>query len=148
MSASAFGVSCAALPHACMQACPASLPSIRAAVGSAAWKVENGITHYAPPPSHTHTPLPPYLSTRVKQLLTATISGTAATVNFVVSVPGRLGRFAALPRAERKEIYAGWWAVVKREAKHYWVRGMWGWTCTCSSNMVAKHLLRKKLKSH
>ena len=33
------------------------------------------------------------------------------------------------PRAERRATYARWWGVVKKEAKHYWVRrrGGSGW---------------------
>jgi LETM1 and EF-hand domain-containing protein 1, mitochondrial len=42
-------------------------------------------------------------------------------LRFLFSVPGHLLRFAMLPRAERKAIYAGWWVVIKKEAKHYWV---------------------------
>lgn len=33
-------------------------------------------------------------------------------------------RFYALPKAERKATYAGWWATIKKEAKHYWVSSM------------------------
>jgi hypothetical protein len=33
----------------------------------------------------------------------------------------RIVRFYMLPRAERKATYAGWWSIIKKEAKHYWV---------------------------
>ncbi len=43
------------------------------------------------------------------------------SVIFTVSMPGRIGRFMALSRAERREVYKGWWLATKKEAKHYWV---------------------------
>ncbi len=41
---------------------------------------------------------------------------------FLLSVPGRLARFIALSRQERRAIYWGWWQTTKKEAYHYWVR--------------------------
>ena len=40
---------------------------------------------------------------------------------FVLSIPGRLVRFAALSSAERGQVYRGWWTTIKKEAYHYWV---------------------------
>jgi len=40
-----------------------------------------------------------------------------------------------LPRAERKATYAGWWAVVKKEAKHYWVGVLLVWLVSSSLNL-------------
>ena len=68
-------------------------------------------------------PIPGHVSLaqRTKQITTATSRALSATLKFTISIPGRLARFAALPRAERKAIYAGWWVVIKNEAKHYWL---------------------------
>ncbi|GAB4818097.1 hypothetical protein N2152v2_005143 [Parachlorella kessleri] len=68
-----------------------------------------------PPPGH----IP--LGARVKTAVSAVGNGLVVGVKFVVGLPGRVGRFYMLPRAERRATYAGWWAVVKKEAKHYWV---------------------------
>lgn len=59
---------------------------------------------------------------RVKQLLATVASGTRTVLMFTLSVPGRLKDFAALTSAERRAVYAGWWAAIKKEGRHYWVR--------------------------
>ena len=43
------------------------------------------------------------------------------TVSFTLSVPGRLARFMALSKEERRAVYRGWWQTTKKEAHHYWV---------------------------
>ena len=43
------------------------------------------------------------------------------TVSFTLSVPGRLARFVALSKEERRAVYRGWWQTTKKEAHHYWV---------------------------
>lgn len=58
---------------------------------------------------------------RIGNLLKGTVSLVRATVSFTLSVPGRVTRFAALPKAERRAVYHGWWLATKKEAKHYWV---------------------------
>lgn len=50
--------------------------------------------------------------------------------------PARIARFYMQPRAERKATYSRWWGIVKKEAKHYWVRrlrlaGGHGMPCCC-----------------
>lgn len=70
---------------------------------------------HRPPPGHISVAL------RLKQLSAASTRATATTLKYIVSIPGKLARFAALPRAERRAIYAGWWSVIKHEAKHYWL---------------------------
>ena len=61
------------------------------------------------------------LQTRISKAATLVYSGMVAILKFAVSVPGRLRNFALLSSAERREVYKGWWAVVKKEAHHYWV---------------------------
>ena len=34
----------------------------------------------------------------------------------------QVGRFYMQPRADRSATYRRWWGIVKKEAKHYWVR--------------------------
>ena len=68
------------------------------------------------PPGHVP------LAARLRGAVDATRHGAVATIKFLVSVPGRLQRFAGLPKADRRATYARWWGVIKKEAKHYWVR--------------------------
>lgn len=68
-----------------------------------------------PPPGHVS------LSQRARQIVSATTRGSRVAVDLIVSIPGRVQRFVLLPRAERRATYARWWAVVKKEAKHYWL---------------------------
>ncbi|KAK9786798.1 hypothetical protein WJX73_003279 [Symbiochloris irregularis] len=42
-------------------------------------------------------------------------------VNFLLSIPGSIMRFAAQSSAERRETYKGWWTTIKKEAYHYWM---------------------------
>lgn len=58
---------------------------------------------------------------------------TQVTGAFLLSVPGRLARFAALSREERRAIYWGWWQTTKKEAYHYWVRGVLQWATSLAS---------------
>jgi hypothetical protein len=58
---------------------------------------------------------------RVQQLSNAVVAGARMVLSFVVSVPSRIRGFIALSSEERRKVYAGWWAVVKKEARHYWV---------------------------
>mmetsp|Transcript_17598 Transcript_17598/g.52868 ORF Transcript_17598/g.52868 Transcript_17598/m.52868 type:complete len:846 (+) Transcript_17598:182-2719(+) len=60
---------------------------------------------------------------RAKQLLTTVASGARTVLMFTLSVPGRLKDFAALTSAERRAVYAGWWAAIKKEGRHYWAGG-------------------------
>ena len=61
-------------------------------------------------------------------MVEGTRRGCSPHPSFLPSALSRLARFAALPRAERRLVYAGWWDVIKKEAKHYWVGGwVWGW---------------------
>lgn len=46
---------------------------------------------------------------------------TQVTVTFTLSIPGRLARFMALSKQERRAVYWGWWQTTKKEAHHYWV---------------------------
>jgi len=41
---------------------------------------------------------------------------------FTVTLPAKMARFLARPWAEQREVYRGWWAYAKKEARHYWVR--------------------------
>ena len=52
-----------------------------------------------------------------------------------MQLPARVVRFLARPWAEQKEVYRGWWAYAKKEARHYWVR----WCClTCAAARKAR----------
>jgi LETM1 and EF-hand domain-containing protein 1 len=93
-----------------------------------------------PPPGHVP------LSMRIKQLSSAALRGIQVAFQFLLSVPGKLGRFAALPRAERKAIYAGWWVVIKKEAKHYWLgTKLLGKDVKIASRLVSKVLSGRTL---
>jgi LETM1 and EF-hand domain-containing protein 1, mitochondrial len=86
------------------------------------------------------------LSNRVKQGANATARLTKATLVFLTSVPGRMARFAALPRDERRAAYARWWGVVKKEAKHYWLgTKLLGKDVKIASRLVRKVLAGKSL---
>ena len=50
-------------------------------------------------------------------------SGAAGVARFVVAVPANIAHHIALPWSEKVTVYKGWWGTVKKEAKHYWVRG-------------------------
>lgn len=60
------------------------------------------------------------ISQRVQHAATVAASGCRTFVVFMMSVPGRLLSFAALTSEERRAIYAGWWALAKKEGRHYW----------------------------
>ncbi len=93
-----------------------------------------------PPPGHVP------LTLRIKQLSSATLRGIQVAFQFLLSVPGKLGRFAALPRAERKAIYAGWWVIIKKEAKHYWLgTKLLGKDVKIASRLVSKVLSGRTL---
>ncbi len=62
------------------------------------------------------------LSQRAQQLASVVVSGAHTVLNFTLSVPGRLRDFAALSGTEKRQVYAGWWSVIKKEGRHYWVR--------------------------
>lgn len=68
-----------------------------------------------PPPGHVP------IAARFATLSKAIFQGCIWLTKFIISVPGRLAAFGALPRKQRRSIYAGWWATIKKEAKHYWV---------------------------
>lgn len=68
-----------------------------------------------PPPGHVP------LAARLRAAASATVSGLLWALRFLLGLPGRLACFYRLPRAERRATYARGWAVVKKEAKHYWV---------------------------
>eukprot|EP00887_Chlorella_sp_A99_P005186 scaffold1.g5186.t1 len=89
-----------------------------------------------PPPGHVPA------NTRARAALDAVRGGSAATARFLASAPGRIARFAALPRAERKATYARWWGVVKKEAKHYWV----GTKLLAADVKIASRLVGRVLK--
>jgi fructose-bisphosphate aldolase class 1 len=61
---------------------------------------------------------------RAQQLSNTVVAGARTVLSFVLSVPSRVRGFIALSSGERRKVYAGWWAVVKKEARHYWV-GFW-----------------------
>lgn len=58
---------------------------------------------------------------RVQQLSAQGVASVRTVVMFVLSVPSRVRGFIALSGEERGKVYAGWWAVAKKEARHYWV---------------------------
>jgi len=93
-----------------------------------------------PPPGHVP------LTLRIKQITSATLRGLQAAFQYIICIPGKLGRFAALPRAERKAIYAGWWVVIKKEAKHYWLgTKLLGKDARIASRLVSKVLYGRTL---
>ncbi len=61
------------------------------------------------------------LAKRAQQLMATAVAGARTVLSFILSVPGRLRGFLALDKAERREVYVGWWAAAKKEARHYWV---------------------------
>lgn len=86
------------------------------------------------------------LTLRIKQLTSATLRELQVAFQFLISVPGKLGRFAALPRAQRKAIYSGWWVVIKKEAKHYWLgTKLLGKDVKIASRLVSKVLSGRTL---
>ena len=50
-------------------------------------------------------------------------AGAAGVARFVVAVPANVAHHVALPWSEKVTVYKGWWGTIKKEAKHYWVRG-------------------------
>ena len=46
-----------------------------------------------------------------------------------MQLPARVVRFLARPWAEQKDVYRGWWAYAKKEARHYWVRPAFCLSC-------------------
>ena len=58
---------------------------------------------------------------RLNQLSAGVVTAARTVLSFVLSVPGRIRGFIALSSEERRKVYAGWWGVVKKEARHYWV---------------------------
>lgn len=89
-----------------------------------------------PPPGHVP------LATRIKKARQATIAGVSMVLRFLLSVPGRLVRFAVLPRAERRATYAGWWLVIKKEARHYWLGTKLLWKDVRIARRLASKVLR------
>lgn len=69
----------------------------------------------------SYDPYPTSLAVKVQRLGKLASAGALSAVRFIISVPSRLKGFYSLSRAERREIYKGWWQVVKKEAHHYWV---------------------------
>jgi hypothetical protein len=59
---------------------------------------------------------------RIEGALGSVYGAGKATVNFVFSIPGMLSRAARMSPAEWRETLQGFWATVKHEAQHYWVR--------------------------
>lgn len=59
---------------------------------------------------------------RITALAGIVSKAVTSFTKFVLSVPGRMVKFAALSRDERRQVYKGWWGAVKKEAYHYWVR--------------------------
>lgn len=93
-----------------------------------------------PPPGHVS------IQTRVKQGLSMASRAITLTVGFILSLPGRLFRFAALPTAEKRELMSGIWSSVKKEAKHYWLgTKLLGKDVRIASRLVSKVLQGKAL---
>jgi len=88
-----------------------------------------------PPPGHVP------LGVRARQITVATARGLRTALQFTVSIPGRVARFYALPKAERRATYSRWWGVVKKEAKHYWLgTKLLGKDVKIASRLVSKVL--------
>ncbi|KAK9846594.1 hypothetical protein WJX81_007347 [Elliptochloris bilobata] len=58
---------------------------------------------------------------RVRSLASTAFSAVRVAAVFSVTLPGRMARFLSRPWAEQKEVYRGWWATAKKEARHYWL---------------------------
>lgn len=93
-------------------------------------------------------PAPGHVSMRMRlkqgrEMLRRAVVGTAS---FVVSMPGRMARFALLPKSERRAYYAYIWSKVKKEAKHYWIgTKLLGKDVRIASRLASKVLAGKAL---
>ena len=86
------------------------------------------------------------IAQRIKHLTSVATRAISLTLHFIISIPGRVSRFAALPKVERRAVYAGWWLVVKKEAKHYWLgMKLLGKDARIASRLVGKVLNGKTL---
>lgn len=86
------------------------------------------------------------LSQRIKQILQSTVRITQMTVQWLIALPARIIKFYSLPKSERAATYAGWWLVVKKEAKHYWYgTKLLGKDARIASRLVSKVLQGKTL---
>lgn len=94
-----------------------------------------------PPPGHVS------ISQRAKQVSNAISRGVQVTLVFVASIPGRLYKFASLPRQERKAIYSRWWNVAKKEAKHYWLGTKLLWKDVKIASRLASKVLHGRALS-
>lgn len=70
---------------------------------------------------------------RVQQLSSTAVAACRTVLAFVLSVPGRVRGFIALSSEERGKVYAGWWAAIKKEGRHYWVSAWPAQHCLASS---------------
>ena len=62
------------------------------------------------------------LAQQLRHYIALAWNGYLSVQSFVLSIPGAVMHHIALPWADKKEVYKGWWQVIKHEAKHYWVR--------------------------
>lgn len=65
----------------------------------------------------------------VRNFVTTVVNGTIVVLRWTLALPGRMVAFAMLPAAERSKTYAHWWSIIKKEARHYWVRCNTFFTC-------------------
>ncbi|CAL8464272.1 g3807 [Coccomyxa elongata] len=84
------------------------------------------------------------ISDRIASLMQGTLALIRTTVMFTLSIPGRVTRFMALPKEERRAIYKGWWQATKKEAKHYWS----GSKLLVAEVKIAMRLINKALHGH
>lgn len=61
------------------------------------------------------------IAQHIRHYLSLAWNGYLSVQGFVLSIPGAIMHHIALPWAEKKEVYKGWWLATKREVKHYWV---------------------------
>ena len=64
------------------------------------------------------------MAQHIRHYLALAWNGYLSVQGFVLSIPGAITHHIALPWAEKKEVYKGWWLATKREVKHYWVSSL------------------------